>query len=211
MSEGTDAVERAYCLNIGRAVGRTGRRRLKLSIANEAAVQQLLFLSQHWTCQSNRVLSRVTIEQGSPLAGTHVDLVEMVGVTALEVAVQIPGSSRVFSPPFPFQTYIFGSEFAYEDFRFFLPPGSVQANGSSLELGWQVRYSDCVVTHYFNNSLPIPIKSVWSRLPSMQCFREIVVDDFQEFSGIVMPKVMRASQIGTKFVSCMTLEDISIG
>lgn len=212
VSDRLNAVEQAYSLNIQRSVGSIGSRRLKLRILSEETVQQELFLLQEWTCESNKVRSRVLIEQGSPLEGTSVEFLEEVGVKELHITVRIPGSERVFSPPVPFRTYIFGSEFTYEDFRFFLPPGWVQRDAINGDFGWHIPYANGFVSHLFdlNKLSPLPITSVWCDLPSTQPTREVTYHYLREISGVAMPMEMRARQSGTSLVSIMTLESVNI-
>lgn len=201
-----------YSRNHGRPIGNVGMRRLILAIATTGRVREELSLRQHWKVTGNVVMSRVVVEPPSPLAGTEVEIVETRKHRDLQICVRIPGSTRTFSPgPDVSEAFVFGSDFTYEDFRFFMPPGSLYKSESTLSSApcWQVRYNRCSVRHIFEEPLCMPSRHVWSS-DNTDLSRTVISSDFRDMTGIVMPGLMVSLRATGGYESRMSLREVEI-
>jgi hypothetical protein len=196
--------------NQSRPIGSKGLRALSLRILDDGNLQQELRLSQSWIFDGEKVNSTVKVGEGSPFSGTQVDLVERKGLVPLDVLIRIPGCNRVFSPGSPVEAYVFGSEFSYEDFRFFVPPGEIASSPALFSTCWQVRYDSCIAKHFFDDGSPIPARSEWKVTAGRGKNRTVISSHIQDFAGVAMPKVMLARLNCSTFESTMCLGDVEV-
>ncbi len=147
-------------------------------------------------------------------AGTQVRIRELIGVTELRVEIRILGSQRQFLVGSPWDSPVFGSEFTYDDFRFFLPPGTLCATENTASC-WLATYPGIRAEHVLCDSYPVPETTQWYDENCNCPYRLVISTDFQHFpGGVVMPGIMSARRVGeTEFdeqsqmqLCCATIE-----
>ena len=182
--------------NIHRQIGAHGERSLVLRIQIGEKLQQEVALHQAWEVTLTSVTSVVAVQAGSPLAGTEVRIREQIGGADLSVEISVPGSRRTFTVGFPYNTAVFGSEFTYEDFRFFLAPGVAVTSDKGIEQ-WDVRYPGLRAEHRMHCDYPLPKDVIWFDDVATSPFRRVISTDFEEMhEKVVMPRCMRAERLG---------------
>jgi hypothetical protein len=173
-------------------------------------VQEDLILLQTWHVSTAQIDSTVVVSAGFTLSGTKVSIAEKFGETKLAIHVTIPGSQRFFSVGSPCSTFVFGSEFTFEDFRFFLPDGhnAYSFRGSQ----WIVDYPTLQASHLLDEARALPLTTEWTGRGDGQPVRTVTSTDFREISGVVMPGIMSARKTSERDgeQSSMLLGDVVI-
>jgi hypothetical protein len=203
--------------HIARPLATTGIRRARLTCATDGVVAVEHELVQAWRIIGRTCASLVCVGDDSPLAGTTVLLrEEPFQLASLWLSVRTSALVRALEP-FRIEDHVLGSDFVYDDFRFWTPRvlteaarvETIGARGESRlvlhgSYAWR-RGEPVAVRAILDEASGLVVAATWTRAGATGPFRRFEASDLRSIGGVVTPGLMQVVHPQEGYESRMVL------